>query len=278
MEAVVLVENTPGRELEGEHGLSLWIRYGDTYLLLDTGQSGLFWENGKKLGVPFDKLAYSVLSHGHYDHSGGYGKLLDELPHLKVYGRYTADHRFYSLKAEGMRDIGIPEKILEDHGENFVFVKKDVMIQQGVWLIGHHGADLSERGEKTFLFKEKDGRYVPDDFVHEQSLVFEEKEGLVICNSCSHAGMDRIVEEVLDIFPGRKILAVLGGFHLKGKNSMDSMAYPEEEVVALGRHLLELGVEQVYTGHCTGNKAYEVLEGVLGDRLHHLTTGNKIFI
>lgn len=278
MKAVVLVENTPGEELEGEHGLSLWIRYGDTCLLLDTGQSELFWENGKKLGVPFEELKYSVLSHGHYDHSGGYGKLLEELPDLKVYGRYTADHRFYSLKEDRMKDIGIPEKILEEHGDNFVFVKRDVMIQPGVWLIGHHGEDLSDRGERTALFKEEAEYFVPDDFIHEQSLVLEEKEGLVICNSCSHAGMDRIVEEVLDIFPERRVLAVVGGFHLKGKNSMDTMAYSEEEVTALGTRLLELGVEQVYTGHCTGNKAYEVLKKVLGERLHHLNTGNKIFI
>ena len=44
-------------------------------------------------------------------------------------------------------------------------------------------------------------------------------------------------------------------------------------VEALGRRLLELGVEEVWTGHCTGAPAYELLRPVLGEQLHSLSSG-----
>ena len=151
-----------------------------------------------------------------------------------------------------------------------------IIVTGGAGFIGSNF--VFTRGAITGLYKKEEGKYLPDDFMHEQSLVFEEEKGLVICNSCSHAGMDQIVKEVMEVFPGKKILAVAGGFHLKAKNSMDAMAYPQEEVERLGRELVNLGVEHVYTGHCTGNKAFQVLKTVLGERLHSLDTGNIIFI
>lgn len=278
MKLVVLTENTPGNGLEGEHGLSIWIQYKDQFVLLDTGQSSLFWANGEKCGIPFEKITCSVLSHGHYDHSGGYEKLLEEIPTVTVYARNTADQSYYSYKEGKMQEIGIPHKILERFRNRFIFLKEDTQILPGVWTIGNQEEDLWKRGKITQLYKKSGEQYLPDDFRHEQSLVFEEEKGVVIFNSCSHAGMDRIVEHVKEIFPEQRILAVLGGFHLKGKSGEDTMAYPEEEIKRLGKRLLTLGVEQIYTGHCTGNKAFQVLETVLGEKLHPLYTGCEICI
>ena len=80
----------------------------------------------------------------------------------------------------------------------------------------------------------------PDDFFHEQSLVFETTEGLVIFNSCSHGGADNIINEIKETYPGQKIRALIGGFHICNR--------PEAEVRALGRRIKETGIEAISPG------------------------------
>ena len=112
----------------------------------------------------------------------------------------------------------------------------------------------------------RDGRkWRPDDFSHEQSLVFETEGGLVIFNSCSHCGADNIINEVKEPFPGEKIKAIIGGFHLYTRKA--------DEVRELVRSIKDTGIQQVYTGHCTGDKAFEVLKDELGEMVHQLSCG-----
>lgn len=66
------------------------------------------------------------------------------------------------------------------------------------------------------MYVKKNGRWKPDDFSHEQSLVFDTKEGLVIFNSCSHGGADVIIREAEAAFPGKQIYGLIGGFHCSG--------------------------------------------------------------
>ena len=106
---------------------------------------------------------------------------------------------------------------------------------------------------------------LPDDFSHEQSLVFSTPKGLVIFNSCCHGGADNIVREVADTFPGQPISAIVGGFHLYDT--------PAQEVRAFAHRLGETGVTQVITGHCTGPEALDILTQVLGSRVQPLSTG-----
>jgi len=54
----------------GEHGLSLWIENAETCVLFDTGQGLALPHNARALNVDLDS-ADAVLSHGHYDHTGG---------------------------------------------------------------------------------------------------------------------------------------------------------------------------------------------------------------
>lgn len=115
--------------------------------------------------------------------------------------------------------------------------------------------------------RSRDG-WEPDDFSHEQSLVFETEEGLVIFNSCSHGGADNIINEVKATFPDKKVKAIIGGFHLYEK--------PKKEVRELAKRIKNTGIQEVYTGHCTGKKAYRVLKEELGDMVHQLNVGLEI--
>ena len=118
--------------------------------------------------------------------------------------------------------------------------------------------------------------FIADDFAHEQSVVFETGKGLVIFNSCSHGGIVNIVREVQMALGGQKVYAVVGGFHMMKLSGMDTLAIPEEEVVETAQELKGLGVEEIYTGHCTGNIAFGILKKELGEMVHALGTGETV--
>ena len=72
MKLTILTENTVyKKEYKAEHGLSLLVESGDRHLLFDTGQTGLFVENAKTARVDISTVDAVILSHGHYDHTGG---------------------------------------------------------------------------------------------------------------------------------------------------------------------------------------------------------------
>ena len=136
---------------------------------------------------------------------------------------------------------------------------------EGVYLIPHKTEGLSEIGKREKMYQHRDRKWSPDDFSHEQSLVFETQKGLVIFNSCSHGGAVNIINEVAATFPDKKVYALIGGFHLFNK--------PVSEVQALGKKIRDTGIAYVCTGHCTGGKAYAALQEELGDKLHRLQVG-----
>ena len=141
-----------------------------------------------------------------------------------------------------------------------------MLICEGIRLLGHNTPDLDQLGlmEQMYLMQE-DGSFIPDDFRHEQSLIFELDDGVAVFNSCSHAGADNIVNEVMHTYPGRRILLMAGGFHLFNKS--------DQYVREFARRLESTGVERIYTGHCTGEKALGLLQEELGNKVNSLRTG-----
>lgn len=284
MKVTVLAENTivsceaasaVEAQLLCEHGLSFYIEYDGKTYLLDAGQSDVFARNAKLLGLDLAHVDAAVLSHAHYDHAGGFGAFFEQNKTAPVYacaaGR-TADCR--SVAADGTnRSIGIPVSVLEEGEDRFAWTDGVTEIGRGVYLVPHSTEGLGRTAEKTGMYRMEQGRLMPDDFAHEQSLVFVLPQGLVIFNSCSHGGVVSITEEVRRALPGRPIFAFLGGFHLKAPERTDASNCTEEEIETLGRSLLALGVEELYTGHCTGVHGYEILKRTMGEKLRRLYTG-----
>lgn len=131
-------------------------------------------------------------------------------------------------------------------------------------------------GRRAHMYRKIGEEFIADDFAHEQSVVFETGKGLVIFNSCSHGGIVNIVREVQMALGGQKVYAVVGGFHMMKLSGMDTLAIPEEEVVETAQELKGLGVEEIYTGHCTGNIAFGILKKELGEMVHALGTGETV--
>lgn len=276
MKIVALIENTGETSLCCEHGLSVYIEYQNKKYLLDAGATDSFLENAKKFKIDLSNVNTAFLSHAHYDHSGGFEGFFQINQSAVVYLQEKGKEHCYSIRDGRERYIGLPDGLLQKYEDRFYFLTGDRKIDEGVWLITHKTEHLEERGVRSDMYRGAKGNYYPDDFSHEQSLVFDTAEGLVIFNSCSHGGICNIVRDVADAFNGKKVYAVIGGFHLKGREGICSMSCTEQEVQEIGEKLLDLGVEEIYTGHCTGEPAFEILKKTCKEHLHHLQTGTVI--
>lgn len=265
MRATVLVDNIGNDTIQGEWGLSFYIEYGDRKLLLDAGASGLFAENAQKLGLSLEEVDYAVLSHAHYDHADGMSVFLDRNTRARLYLRDACRENCYRIKEGGWKYIGIQEGFLEKYRDRLVYVSGDLEITKGVWLIPHRTSGLERAGRREKMYLREDGKWITDCFAHEQSLVFDTPEGLVIFNSCSHGGADTVICETEEAFPGRKVRALIGGFHLHNKT--------EQYVREISARIRETGVQEVFTGHCTGEEAFYVMKEELGDKAHQLRAG-----
>lgn len=276
MKLICLIENTAPDGLLCEHGLSVWIEYNDKILLLDTGSTPRFSANANELGMDLGRIDAAVLSHGHYDHAGGMIPLFCRNPQVKVHMRHGADGENCADHGKGMDYIGIPREVVRRYSHRFVKHTGTVELFPGVWLLPDGVADLEARSRRAGMYRRTEDGFVPEDFCHEQTLVLEGEQGLVVLNSCSHAGVADILSHVLNTFPGRRISAFVGGFHMMGKGGADTLGWSEEDVLAEGEALNALPVDVYYTCHCTGTPAFQLLQQVLGDRVRYFSTGQTI--
>ncbi len=269
MIAKVLIDNITKNDLLSEWGLSFYIEYNGHKILLDTGASGNFAENAKQLGVNLEEIEYGVLSHAHYDHADGMPTFFWENKTAKFYLRKGAGENCYGKKNLFMYKYnGIQQGTLENYADRIEYVEGDYELLEGVYLIPHKTQGLESIAKKVDLYIKENGKMFPDDFAHEQSLVFDTPKGLVIFNSCSHGGADNIITEVAATFPDKEIIAFIGGFHLYKS--------PEEDVRALAERVKETGIKRIITGHCTGDEAFAVLKEELGDIVEQMYTGMEM--
>lgn len=268
MKVTVLIDNIATDGLVQEWGLSVLAEYGGKAVLLDTGASKRFLDNAQRLEADLSQVDYGVLSHTHYDHADGMEAFFRVNQKADFYIREGGGENCYFRWFVFSKYIGIAKGMLEKWHDRIRYVKGDYQLDEGIWLIPHKTPGLDQIGRKNHMYVKRDRQWMADDFSHEQSLVFAAKEGLVICNSCSHGGAGNIIREVQATFPNHKICAIIGGFHLYQTS--------ENEVRKLADEIRSTGIERVYTGHCTGDKAYAILQEELGSCLTQIRTGMVI--
>lgn len=261
----VIVDNIATDDIKGEWGLSILVEYGEKKILADVGASELFAENLTKLGFDIKDIDYATLSHAHYDHANGMPRFFKENDKAKFYLRETAEENCYFKKLFVKKYIGIPKNILEDYADRIEIVSGDYKLCEGVYLIPHKTDNLGKIGRREMMYRKTKKGWMPDDFSHEQSLVIDTDKGLVIINCCSHGGTVNIINEVKRTFPEKKVYGLIGGFHLFNKS--------EKEIREVSREILKTGVEYVCTGHCTKERAYNIMKEELGDKLFQLRVG-----
>ncbi len=244
-------ERNDGAEVESEHGLSFLIEKDGHSLLFDTGQSGMFLRNAERLGVDLSAVEYVVVSHGHYDHSGGLRALVEsnaagnfrlvvgsgffEKKYAYKRGKLAANGNDFD--EEFLREHGIPYELLEEG-------KREIL--PGISLLTDFPRTHDdERINPRFKLK-RDGELEDDTFADELLVTVESPRGPIVLLGCSHPGMKNMLDAVEERVGG-PIYAVLGGTHL--------IEASQEAVESSSAYLRRKMVTQVGVSHCTGSTA-----------------------
>lgn len=270
---------------KGEWGLSILVQHNGQNILVDTGASKLFAKNIKLQGFNLKDVDCGMLSHAHYDHSGGMETFFKENQTAKFYISADAKNDCYSKAGFFYKYIGIPKNILKKYPDRIKKITRLTEISSGAYLLPHTTTGLDKLGKKEKMFRKvkSNGLFLKskslkskslkskwryDDFSHEQSLVLDTEKGLVIVSPCSHGGVVNIINEVKSAFPNKHLYGIIGGFHLYNKS--------DEEVKNVAKEIKNTGIDFVCTGHCTKERAYNILKEELCDNLCQLKVGLKM--
>jgi len=245
MKITVLVDNRSIPGFAAEFGLSLLLEHERETWLFDTGAGTALTCNLKQCGIPPEGIRKMILSHGHYDHSGGLAKLRPE--EIWCCRGILAGH--YSRHADSsVHQIAMPED------SQTVFRKTRIhwtdhflQLENGWFLTGpiprHSGEDCG--GD----FYHDECCRTPDDVPEEQALLTP--DGMLI-TGCCHAGIINTVEYCRKIHPEIPVRAVMGGLHLKNADPA--------RLKRTAEFFRTSEIRNLYLLHCTGEAAVEYLQ------------------
>ncbi|MBQ9141745.1 MAG: MBL fold metallo-hydrolase [Lachnospiraceae bacterium] len=272
LKITTLIENMPDKDglLIAEHGLSLYIEFRGKRILFDTGQSGDFLKNAHMLEKSMQELDMIIISHGHYDHSGGVPALINTIE--KVTKMYVGEGFFekknkllpdgsYHYNGNPFTEVDIPkEKVaLEIVTEDVTYLHKDILLFKSFPQIS-----MFEQLNPRF-FLQKGEEYVQDSFSEELALGLRTERGLVLIVGCSHVGISNILRSVTQRTQ-EPVYAVLGGTHL--------VEADEERLQKTMEAFRACGVEKIAVSHCTGEKGILQAQAVYGEDFVLNNTGN----
>lgn len=278
MRIVTLIENISSNNLLFEHGLSLYIEYEGRKILIDTGASDKFISNAKDLGIDLSAVEYVIITHNHYDHIGGLKSFLKINKQAKVYIRANAFPSQFYRKGKGSDDIkklSYDWQEFNDYQERFCLLDEEYRLIDGVNLLFVDNPDERYMSKDIELTEYINGDYVKDKFRHELFATFKYNNSTIIVSSCSHNGAINIIEEAKTKLM-RPVSYFIGGLHMKGRSGLQSLNCSVAYVKQNSEYLRNNVGNKVYTGHCTGLKAYEIIQETLKDKLEYLNTGGQI--
>jgi len=257
----VLVDNRAGEGLLSEHGLSFWIEADGKRILFDTGQGALEF-NARILGVNLAETDTLVLSHGHYDHTGGIPMVLREARSAEIFFHPGVTHSRYAIRGGKAKAIGMPREAMTAMEklppERLHPVQRPAMLSDRIGLTGPipRAAAFEDTGGPFFLDPEgKAADPIEDDL----ALWIRTDDGLVVCAGCAHAGIVNTLDYVRGLAGGPRVRAVIGGMHL-----MEADPRRMTETIAA---LRVLPPDLLVPCHCTGEKAVEALTEAFGERV-----------
>lgn len=266
MKIITLIENLVYKQgLVAEHGLALYIETENKKILFDTGQSGLFLQNASKLSINIEDIDTLVLSHGHYDHTGGLYPFLEKNSKAKVYAKpeifipkYHGQNRFIGIEKNDilLKDRFIPIDSITEIAEN-IFIMPDIPI--------HNPIDTHFKG----LTIKREDELITDEFTDELFLVLKQNYQINIITACSHRGVTNICKTATDYFK-LPVNLILGGFHMKESTSTQYV-----EITNFFRHLKP---QRMGVCHCTGIDKYAELRNDCNTIVFYNFTGTQIEI
>ena len=275
MRVINLVENEPGESgCEAAHGLSFYVETENHNLLFDSSPSELVLRNAEKLGVDLTAVDTVILSHGHYDHSGGILAFSEINPLAKIYMQHNAGGEYYAFDGEekGYRYIGIDKKILSL--SQVQLLKGDTKIDNElqVFTVDQRVYPLPSTNKR--LRELCDGQYVQDEFRHEQNLLLTAGGKKILFCGCAHNGILNVMETLERKFGSDSPPdLVIGGFHL-----MKRTEFSEADIAEVTEIANRLSSYKAYfaTCHCTGLPVFNQMKEIMGDQLTYVRSGDEI--
>ena len=262
------------RHMLAEHGLSIWIEADNKNILFDTGQSDIFSHNARHAGIDISKADMLVISHGHYDHTGGvpeFCRINEKAPIYVHQGAFSK--RYYGLKEPGI-NIGILWVVHETGElnipfERLVMGKGPVLIGSNIVISGEIPVTVAfEEAPNNFYIDDGNGKLSQDLIVDERILIIEGCKGIYIFAGCSHAGVINCIKYAQKLFPGKKIAGIIAGMHLE--NVTDT------RLKMTIRNFLDHDIETVVPLHCTGMLSICEMKRLLKERCKMPTVGDEI--
>lgn len=272
MEITTLVENSQGEHtgLVVEHGLSFLIETDTTSILFDTGQSDAFIQNAQKLRKDLSRVEHVVLSHGHYDHSGGFRSFIEYSDRSSCTlwtgrGFFTPKYGKFNASVQYLGN-DFDSAFVADHGIEHKTVTGVEEIAHGVWVVTDFSRTHRDETIHPRFVLRKNGEWRADHFDDEVLLVVESSKGLVVVVGCSHPGILNMLDTVVAHFK-RPIYALVGGTHLveadQGRTERTVEAFSDR------------GIEVLGISHCSGATAITMSVG-LSDRHFHNQAGSSL--
>lgn len=255
-----------------EHGLSLLIKTKEMNILFDTGQTNNFLENMKAMNIDYNSINKVILSHGHYDHTGGICALLEKAKNIETV--YVGDNFFnkkYKLKDDNTyayNGIKFSEESLYKLNNNIEKIKDNKKVINEELIIFHNfkiNNDFEKLNKKFYI--NNSNEYILDNFQDEIALGIVTKKGLVLIVGCSHIGIINIINSVKSEI-NIPIRGIIGGTHL-----VDADKYRLKDTI---NELKKLNLEFLAVSHCTGDNNIDILKQEFKDKFIINNTGNVI--
>lgn len=251
MKLTVLMDNTTiiDTPYKGESGLSFFIETEDARLVFDTGFSPLFLSNAKKMGIDLTEITAVAISHGHNDHTYGLAPLGNLLSRAGkrvplVLHPDCLEKKWWQEKEGRLEEIGMPVGRAElTNYFDLVTTEEPIELGRRLYFLGSVPRPDKEANEPIGLVCRDGSELVPDFVNDDTAIVYDGQEGLVVINGCAHSGLVNILEYVNVLFPGKPLVAVIGGFHMLSKDSvwLDDVS----------KKIKKYNPGQIYPCHCT---------------------------
>lgn len=268
-----LSENTAaGGKLLAEWGLSILVETDEVNILVDTGQSISASHNADVLGIDLSKIDKIVLTHGHYDHTGGLRQILHRMrKKVEIIAHPNIWVAKYSRR-EGQEDkyTGIPfhRQTLESLGARFNLTAKPTRITSNIMTTGEVPMVTKFEEVDAYLFVKKGAGWEHDKLVDDQALIINTEQGLVVILGCAHRGVINTLYYAQQLTGVKQIHMVVGGCHLTRAS--------EERIRLTIAALRELDVQRLGLSHCTGLPAASLMAQEFGQKFFFNNAGTSI--